>query len=137
MVYAEALISACHRIGTTQLRGSDVLLPHVDLVSVGDLVAKGPQSIEVVRYVREHFALCIKGNHELELERQFERIQRARARGISATDVPDMEDEVKYRKEHSEVAAQMTEEEYNWIKGLPLWATVEFEPVDEKCTLPR
>lgn len=34
------------------------------LVLVGDLVNKGPKSPEVVRFVRESGALCVRGNHD-------------------------------------------------------------------------
>ncbi|KAF1334057.1 hypothetical protein FI667_g2109, partial [Globisporangium splendens] len=34
------------------------------LVLVGDLVNKGPQPLEVVRFARERKALCVRGNHD-------------------------------------------------------------------------
>ncbi|CAK4082877.1 unnamed protein product [Aphanomyces euteiches] len=34
------------------------------LVFVGDLVNKGPKSVEVVRFVRESGSLCVRGNHD-------------------------------------------------------------------------
>uniref|UniRef100_K3WUZ8 Calcineurin-like phosphoesterase domain-containing protein n=1 Tax=Globisporangium ultimum (strain ATCC 200006 / CBS 805.95 / DAOM BR144) TaxID=431595 RepID=K3WUZ8_GLOUD len=34
------------------------------LVLVGDLVNKGPQPLEVVRFARETKALCVRGNHD-------------------------------------------------------------------------
>ena len=34
------------------------------LIFVGDLVNKGPQSAEVVRFVRTTGALCVRGNHD-------------------------------------------------------------------------
>ncbi|TDH66996.1 hypothetical protein CCR75_009383 [Bremia lactucae] len=34
------------------------------LVFVGDLVNKGPKSLDVVRFVRESNSLCVRGNHE-------------------------------------------------------------------------
>lgn len=38
--------------------------PDVCLVFVGDLVGKGPNSVEVVRLVRQLQAYCVRGNHE-------------------------------------------------------------------------
>jgi len=35
------------------------------LVFVGDLVDRGSQSAHVIRFVRQHKLLCVKGNHEL------------------------------------------------------------------------
>ncbi|EQC31249.1 hypothetical protein SDRG_11170 [Saprolegnia diclina VS20] len=37
---------------------------HDVLIFVGDLVNKGPQSAEVVRFVRTTGALCVRGNHD-------------------------------------------------------------------------
>ncbi|KAG1704365.1 hypothetical protein DVH05_006373 [Phytophthora capsici] len=34
------------------------------LVFVGDLVNKGPKSLDVVRFVRESDSLCVRGNHD-------------------------------------------------------------------------
>ena len=36
-----------------------------ELVFVGDLIDRGEQSAHVVRFVREHNLLCVKGNHEI------------------------------------------------------------------------
>ncbi|KAF0717938.1 Aste57867_2000 [Aphanomyces stellatus] len=38
--------------------------PEDVLVFVGDLVNKGPKSVQVVRFVRESGALCVRGNHD-------------------------------------------------------------------------
>jgi hypothetical protein len=35
-----------------------------DVVLVGDLVNKGPQSAEVVKFARSISALCVRGNHD-------------------------------------------------------------------------
>lgn len=37
---------------------------HSTLIFVGDLVNKGPFSSEVVKFVREENALCVRGNHD-------------------------------------------------------------------------
>ncbi|MEA3522698.1 MAG: metallophosphoesterase, partial [Campylobacterota bacterium] len=40
-------------------------LPHdVKLVFVGDLIDRGRESAEVVKFVRENSHLCVMGNHE-------------------------------------------------------------------------
>ncbi|CAH0482717.1 unnamed protein product [Peronospora belbahrii] len=38
--------------------------PSDRLVFVGDLVNKGPKSLDVVRFVRDSNSLCVRGNHE-------------------------------------------------------------------------
>lgn len=38
--------------------------PNDRLVFVGDLVNKGPKSLDVVRFVRDSGSLCVRGNHD-------------------------------------------------------------------------
>ncbi|POM63218.1 Ser/Thr protein phosphatase, partial [Phytophthora palmivora] len=49
----QLLLDACH------------FSPSSDrLVFVGDLVNKGPKSLDVVRFVRDSDSLCVRGNHD-------------------------------------------------------------------------
>ncbi|EGZ17103.1 hypothetical protein PHYSODRAFT_264248 [Phytophthora sojae] len=50
----QALLAACHFAPFAGDR----------LVFVGDLVNKGPKSLDVVRFVRDSGALCVRGNHD-------------------------------------------------------------------------
>ncbi|KAG6586880.1 Phosphoesterase domain [Phytophthora cinnamomi] len=49
----QALLAACH-----------FAPPRDRLVFVGDLVNKGPKSLDVVRFVRDSGSLCVRGNHD-------------------------------------------------------------------------
>jgi predicted phosphodiesterase len=46
------------------LAKADFDAPNDTLIIVGDLVNKGPKSVEVVRFARENNALCVRGNHD-------------------------------------------------------------------------
>jgi bis(5'-nucleosyl)-tetraphosphatase (symmetrical) len=46
------------------LQACDFSPAHDRLVFVGDLVNKGPQSLDVVRFVRDSHSLCVRGNHD-------------------------------------------------------------------------
>ncbi len=71
-----------------------------ELVFVGDLIAKGPDSPGVVRLVRELGAKSVLGNHE-------ELLLRAR-RG-----------EGPLKPAHEEVAARLDEADWEFLEGLP------------------
>lgn len=71
------------------------------LVLVGDLVAKGPDSVGVVTRARELGALAVLGNHDAHL-------LEVRA-GLSK------------KAHHSKVAAAMTEADWKYLDELPLW----------------
>ncbi|KAE8915614.1 hypothetical protein PF005_g13594 [Phytophthora fragariae] len=49
----QTLLAACH-----------FTPPRDRLVFVGDLVNKGPKSLDVVRFVRDSNSLCVRGNHD-------------------------------------------------------------------------
>ena len=46
--------------------------PEDDLVFVGDLINKGPKSLEVLDFVQKHHAIVTMGNHELKFLRAME-----------------------------------------------------------------
>src|SRR3954453_5895547 len=63
---------------------------------VGDLVNRGPKSLEVLRFVRElgDRAITVLGNHDLHLVTQHEGIERRRKDGSfdDVLDAPDAKD---------------------------------------------
>ena len=75
----------------------------VCVLFVGDLVNKGPKSVEVVRLVRELGALCVRGNHD---EVSLIALQRDRE---GEEPLPD---KFQWMKE-------LTEEEIEWLSELP------------------
>lgn len=75
------------------------------VVMVGDLVAKGPDSVGVVRALRELGARSVLGNHDANLLR----FQRARRDGAPW----DGSDAVK------KIAREMSDEDWAWLEALP------------------
>lgn len=73
------------------------------LVFVGDLVAKGPKSREVVRFAREHRALAVLGNHDAHVLKARE----GKPDALKGT--------------HREVAASLEEAEWRYLELLPTW----------------
>src|SRR5262245_32731462 len=76
-----------------------------DIVFVGDLVAKGPDSVGVVGWARERGAAAVLGNHD-------DHVLHARAGDARAKD------------HHLKVAAALTEADADWLAALPLWVRV-------------
>lgn len=73
------------------------------LVFVGDLVAKGPKSREVVRFAREARALGVLGNHDAHVLKAREGNREA----LKGT--------------HLEVADSLTEADWRYLELLPTW----------------
>jgi hypothetical protein len=78
------------------------------LVFVGDLVAKGPDSVGVVRLARELGAEAVRGNHD---ERCLD-WWRARREGRPEPELGDS---------HRRVVAALAPEDWAWLAGRPLW----------------
>jgi len=82
------------------------------LVSVGDLVAKGPDSRGVVRLWRELDALAVRGNHDQHCLRWWE----AQSAG---------EEPPKLRRTHQRVAETLCDDDWAWLSALPLWIELD------------
>lgn len=78
------------------------------LVFVGDLVAKGPDSLGVVRLARELRARGVRGNHDQHCLRWWEAKQ-------NREPLPELRDA------HQAVAEQLEPEDWAWLAALPLW----------------
>ena len=74
------------------------------IVHVGDLIARGPDSIGVIRRAREWGAVVIRGNHE-------ERLLHWRK----------FPSEVKMHPTHLEVAHALSAAEWDWLAATPVW----------------
>jgi diadenosine tetraphosphatase ApaH/serine/threonine PP2A family protein phosphatase len=81
--------------------------PADQIVFVGDLVAKGPDSAGVVAFARELRALCVRGNHD----EAVLRIRRARK---------GQGDLSRAKRTHLRVAETLCEADWRWLEGLPL-----------------
>jgi hypothetical protein len=76
-----------------------------DVVFVGDLVAKGPDSVGVVEWARERGAAAVLGNHD-------DHVLRARAGNVHA------------KEHHQKVAAALSAADADWLAARPLWLRV-------------
>ena len=78
------------------------------LVLVGDLVAKGPDSLGVIRLMRELGGLAVRGNHDQHCLKWWD----AKCAG---DDLPDL------KPAHQRVADELEDEDWEWLAALPLW----------------
>jgi hypothetical protein len=79
-----------------------------DVVFVGDLVTKGPDSAGVIGWARERGAAAVLGNHD-------EHVLRARAGDEAA------------KKNHLIVAATLSKADVDWLAARPLWLRLAYE----------
>ena len=79
-----------------------------ELVLVGDLVAKGPDSLGVIRLLRDLGAQAVRGNHDQHCLKWWD-AKRAGER------LP------KLKPAHQRVADELEEEDWEWLAALPLW----------------
>lgn len=76
------------------------------LLFLGDLVAKGPDSVGVVRMARELGGISVRGNHEFEVLRWQQIIS-------GGADQPLL------RSEHYQIAQGLAEEDVEWLRCSP------------------
>lgn len=80
--------------------------PGDQVVLLGDLVAKGPDSVGVVQLAREIGARSVRGNHDFEVVRWWE----AHRRG---------NDDALVSMEHARIARALGEAEHTWLLECP------------------
>jgi predicted phosphodiesterase len=78
------------------------------LVLVGDLVAKGPDSLGVVRLMRKLGALAARGNHDQHCLKWWD----AKCAG---DELPTL------RPAHQRVADELEQDDWQWLGALPFW----------------
>ena len=82
------------------------------LVSVGDLVAKGPDSLGVVRRFRELGGRAVRGNHDQHCLHWWD--------AKLASEPPPA-----LRPAHQRVADELGDDDWRWLADLPLWLELE------------
>lgn len=82
------------------------------LVSVGDLVAKGPDSLGVVRLFEELGGRAVRGNHDQHCLQWWDASR-------AGEELP------KLKPAHQRVADALGDEEWKWLGALPLWLALE------------
>ncbi len=78
------------------------------LALVGDLVAKGPDSLGVVRLMRKLGALAVRGNHDQHCLQWWD----AKCAG---DELPTL------RPAHQRVADELEQDDWQWLGALPFW----------------
>eukprot|EP01041_Mallomonas_annulata_P001506 gene1506-2901_t len=99
------------------------------VVFVGDLVAKGPSSVEVVRLAMDLGALSVRGNHDHEVVRQgvIYRNKANRFRGGPGPGSPIVpgsgpgSTDANTVTEHLRIALQLSLKEFKWMSELPYY----------------
>lgn len=86
-----------------------------ELVSVGDLVAKGPDSKGVIELVRSVGGRAVRGNHDQHCLAWWDAM-------VAGGPLPDL------KPTHREVTEQLDDADWEWLAALPLW--IELDPYD-------
>jgi len=138
------VIGDVHGHYDTLLALVDKLPKDVRLIFVGDLIDRGPKSMEVVKFVREGGHMCVMGNHEelmtahgamvLEAYQKNEDIyiynNWFRNGGVATTrsyGVAKLSDGRPVKVEESEDALHRFKEDIKWMEQLPLFIELDVE----------
>lgn len=89
-----------------------------EVILAGDLVAKGPQSLEVIDKAREIQARCVRGNHDDKV---------LRWKGFLDSKKKDIPSDLEENSDHHEIAKKMSTEQYQYLLSCPLILTVPKE----------
>ncbi|KAJ2830258.1 hypothetical protein GGI24_001950 [Coemansia furcata] len=95
------------------------------VVLVGDLVAKGPESVGVVRRARQIKAWCVRGNHDDRVIRWREFLD-GPGSTLSESELKDLQksgglpyDDFKVGKDHYQIARDLSPDDITWMKSFP------------------
>jgi hypothetical protein len=86
--------------------------PGDELILLGDLVAKGPDSQAVVQMAREIGARAVRGNHDHEVIRCREAMMRGHDPSYASVD-------------HQRIARQLSQQEHEWLRSCPWYIRSE------------
>jgi diadenosine tetraphosphatase ApaH/serine/threonine PP2A family protein phosphatase len=84
------------------------------IIIVGDLVDRGPDSAGVVRFCRENKLKCILGNHE-------EKYLRYRNHELKRVKDPKYKNPMKFSQDKLDVYNSLTLEDFDYIEQMPLY----------------
>ncbi|KAK2807669.1 hypothetical protein FQN51_000106 [Onygenales sp. PD_10] len=98
------------------------------LIFTGDLIAKGPKSVEVVELAQKHGASCVRGNNEdrvLLIRRELRIPSSPRNRERSADKEPDQrDDDVQPDYKERVLADSLSDEQAEWLDTCPVMLKV-------------
>jgi hypothetical protein len=89
-----------------------------EIILAGDLVAKGPQSLEVIDKAIQIQARCVRGNHDDKV---------IRWKGFLDSKKKSVPSDLDEGSEHHKIAQEMTKEQYQYLLSCPLILTVPKE----------
>ncbi|KAJ2822923.1 hypothetical protein IWW50_004008, partial [Coemansia erecta] len=100
------------------------------IILVGDLVAKGPDSLGVVNKAQSINAWAVRGNHDDRVLRWYEFLQ-GPAKGMSESDIQSLEDsgglpydDFKLKSGHYEIASTMPASDISYLSKFPTLITL-------------
>ncbi|KAL7321797.1 hypothetical protein PS15m_001527 [Mucor circinelloides] len=100
------------------------------LILAGDLTAKGPDSVGVIRRAKELGAFCVRGNHDDKVIRlktyELEKGENAMY-PLSAT-MPEgnVPDPLKFKNYHVAIAKNLTQDDYDYLASCPVMLHMPF-----------
>ncbi|KAI8977591.1 Metallo-dependent phosphatase-like protein [Mycotypha africana] len=94
------------------------------IILAGDIVAKGPDSVGVIRRAKELGAYCVRGNHDDKVLRlkSFEMQHGRKAMFPLDATMPEgnVPDPIKFKNYHAAIALNMTKEDYEYLVNCPV-----------------
>ncbi|KAF9096985.1 hypothetical protein BGX23_010028 [Mortierella sp. AD031] len=115
-----------------------------EIILAGDLVAKGPQSLEVIDKAREIKARCVRGNHDDKVIRWKSYINSRKLRKPEFdADVPEIQpraqstipSDLVENSDHHKIAMKMSKEQYEYLLSCPLILTIPKELSAQKIPI--
>lgn len=88
------------------------------LIFTGDMINKGPQSLAVVDFARQHYASCVRGNHEDRIL-----LLRQQMKDSNTLAQPDELDKDTISSGHyteRKLAKQLNDDEADWLEACPV-----------------
>ncbi|CAG8558771.1 4985_t:CDS:2 [Paraglomus occultum] len=98
------------------------------LIFVGDLVAKGPHSLEVVRYVYDLGASCVRGNHDDKVLKWKHYLRLLEEDGLDLSEHIQrgwLPKDIVAGSEHEKLARNLDESAYHYLQQCPLILEIE------------
>ncbi|CAI2178376.1 6185_t:CDS:2 [Funneliformis geosporum] len=93
------------------------------LIFVGDLVAKGPESIKVIKLIRSLGASCVRGNHDDKVLRWKSLLDSLDSQGIGLDAYilrNNLPKDMPVKSEHKLIAEQLDSELYEYLLSCPI-----------------
>jgi hypothetical protein len=90
------------------------------LVTTGDMVARGPESLQVVSLLMSHNASCVRGNHEDRVLLAHRDLKAPSHRKAAAEGVTAEQPIKKGAQSDLELAGELDEDQLNYLSACPL-----------------